>query len=57
MTLIPSRHGSMGIRGSAPRGEAGRLTFGVLQGFLALWHALQSDGDAQELHVAIAVPH
>lgn len=47
----------MGIRGSVAQRIAARLTFGVLRGFLPLCHALQADGDAQELHVAIAVPH
>lgn len=47
----------MGKRGRVAQGVAGRLTFGVLRGFLALYHALQADGDAQKLHVAIAVPH
>lgn len=33
------------------------LTFGVLRGPPRLRHALQADGDAQELHVAVPVPH
>lgn len=57
VNLIPARHTSVGIRGRITQGVAGRLTFGVLRGFLPLRHALQADGDAQELHVAIAVPH
>lgn len=55
--LIPARHGSIGRRGSGPRGVSGRLTFGVLRGSLPLRYALQADGDAQELHIAVAIPH
>lgn len=57
VNLNQTRHTSVGIRSCVAQGIAGRLTFGVLRGFLPLCHALQADGDAQKLHVAIAVPH